>query len=185
MQRAELESEDPDAAFIFYWIAFNAVYAADMHILQATEKDRFEDFLQQINGLDDKRLVYNTLWNKFSGPIRLILDNKYVFQPFWDYHNRAPGYDEHWEMRFHNSVNNIHDALAKGQAPFILNTLFERLYVLRNQLVHGGATWNSSVNRYQVKDGARIMASLVPIFIGVMMEHPEFDWGPPYYPVVP
>lgn len=28
----------------------------------------------------------------------------------------------------------------------ILSILFDRLYVLRNQLVHGGATWNSDVN---------------------------------------
>jgi hypothetical protein len=66
----------------------------------------------------------------------------------------------------------------------ILSTLFDRLYVLRNQLVHGGATWNSSVNRAQVGDGARIMAFLVPLFIDLMMDNPEFAWGAPYYPVV-
>ena len=66
----------------------------------------------------------------------------------------------------------------------ILTCLFDRLYVLRNQLVHGGATWNSSVNRQQVGDGARIMAFLVPLFIDIMMDHPQSDWGAPYYPVV-
>ena len=45
--------------------------------------------------------------------------------------------------------------------------LFDRLYVLRNQLVHGGATWNSSVNRGQVKAGAEILAFLVPVFVDV------------------
>ena len=28
------------------------------------------------------------------------------------------------------------------------------------------------------------MAFLVPHFIGLMMDHPDAGWGPPYYPVV-
>ena len=66
----------------------------------------------------------------------------------------------------------------------ILNNLFDRLYVLRNQLMHGGATWQGSVNRAQVGDGARIMAFLAPLFVGLMMAHPDEDWGLPDYPVV-
>ena len=56
--------------------------------------------------------------------------------------------------------------------------------VLRNQLIHGGATWNSSVNRSQVKDGAALLGVLLPIFIDILMDNPGNDWGRPYYPVV-
>jgi hypothetical protein len=66
----------------------------------------------------------------------------------------------------------------------VLSILFDRLYVLRNQVLHGGATWNSSVNRNQVRDGARILGFLVPVFIDLMMDHPDEDWGAPHYPVV-
>ena len=52
-----------------------------------------------------------------------------------------------------------------------------------NQLLHGGATWNSSVNRSQVATGAAIMAALMPRFIDGMIEHPDADWGSPRYPV--
>ncbi|WP_425067816.1 hypothetical protein [Reyranella sp.] len=38
--------------------------------------------------------------------------------------------------------------------------ILDRLYVLRNQLLHGGATWNSSVNRSQVRDGAAVLSRL-------------------------
>ena len=62
--------------------------------------------------------------------------------------------------------------------------MFDRLYVLRNQLVHGGATWNSRVNRDQVCDGAAILAFLMPVFVDVMMDNPGEDWGRPFYPVV-
>lgn len=75
-------------------------------------------------------------------------------------------------------------ALARQDTRVVLSILFDRLYVLRNQLFHGGATWNSGVNRRQVQDGAQIMAFLVPHFIELMMDDPDAGWGPPYYPVV-
>ena len=62
--------------------------------------------------------------------------------------------------------------------------VFELLYVLRNQLVHGGATWNSSANRAQVKDGAAILSFLMPIFVDIMMDNSNEDWGTPHYPVI-
>ena len=62
------------------------------------------------------------------------------------------------------------------------HTLFDRLYVLRNQLLHGGATWQGSVNRSQVTKGAEIMAVLMPQFVKLMMDNPLSDWGKPYYP---
>ena len=65
-----------------------------------------------------------------------------------------------------------------------LSLVFDRLYVLRNQLVHGGATWNSRVNRDQVRDGAAILAVHMPVFVDVMMDSPGEDWGRPFYPVV-
>lgn len=60
--------------------------------------------------------------------------------------------------------------------------LFERLYVLRNQLVYGGAAWNSKANHDQVKDGQAIMATLVSHFISIMIANREADWGRPYFP---
>ena len=44
---------------------------------------------------------------------------------------------------------------------------------LRNQLVHGGATWGASVNREQMRDCTNFMAKLVPLVIEVMMDHPK------------
>lgn len=55
----------------------------------------------------------------------------------------------------------IHEAQARG---FIVIVLFDRLYVLRNQLVHGGATWNSAASRAQVHDDAAVLGCLLPVF---------------------
>ena len=56
---------------------------------------------------------------------------------------------------------------------------------MRNQLVHGGATWNSKVNREQMRDCANFMGCLVPAIIQIMMDNKAANWEQPCYPVVP
>ena len=183
LKRADKETGDDDAAFIFYWIAFNAAYAQDsQHFPEPTARDRFADFFNTILPLDRDHTIYDAIWERFPGPIRMLFDNKFVFQPFWDHHAGRIG--DSWENSFERSKNRVHSALAQRDTAVILNILFDRLYVLRNQIMHGGATWRSSVNREQVRDGARIMAFLTPLFIGLMMSNPDVEWGPPDYPVV-
>ena len=75
-------------------------------------------------------------------------------------------------------------ALEKRDTVRVLHLVFDRLYVLLNQIVHGGATWNRWVNRDQVRDGAASLAFLIPVFVDVMMDGPDEDWGRPSYPVV-
>ena len=47
-----------------------------------------------------------------------------------------------------------------------------------------GAAWNSSVNRAQVRDGRALLARVLPVVLGVMMDKPERFEGQPFYPVV-
>lgn len=184
LNRAEMAGDDHDAAFIFYWIAFNAAYADEQaEAAMLSERSLFDGYFHKITELDGSRRVYDAIWTRFSQSIRLLLGNRYVFQPFWKHQNGVPGFAD-WEHRFARSQAAIAAALARRDTRVILSVLFDRLYVLRNQLIHGGATWNSSVNRGQVGDGARIMAFLVPLFIDLMMDNPDLPWGAPYYPVV-
>lgn len=50
--------------------------------------------------------------------------------------------------------------------------------------MHGGATYNSSANRQQLKDCTEMLQILVPTIIEIMMNHPESLWGDPVYPLV-
>ena len=56
--------------------------------------------------------------------------------------------------------------------------------LLNNQLIHGGATYKSSVNRDQVRDSANLLGRLIPLIIEIMLDNPEEAWGEIYYPVV-
>ena len=176
LKRAESEPDDPDAAFIFYWIAFNAAYAQDRpRSLESRERNHFADFFDTILSLDSSHTIYDAIWERFSDSIRVLLDNQFVFQPFWNFH-AGRGHDD-WEYAFESSKRRVRLALAAHDTSVILSTLFDRLYVLRIQLMHGGASWGSSVNRDQVRDGARILAFLVPLFVGLMMSRPAFGLG--------
>lgn len=66
----------------------------------------------------------------------------------------------------------------------LLGVMFNRLYTLRNQLIHGGATWNGSVNRKQLRDCTQLLGSLVPILIQLMLDNPNTLWGEACYPVI-
>lgn len=185
LTRASKEKDDPDTVFILCWIAFNALYVEDsadgLHVFEPV---KFEAYFREIIALDDDSAVYNAIWDNFSGPIRVLLNNKYVFDRFWKHYNGVPGH-ERWEDSFNASKRRVNAALAMKDTVEVLTTVFRRLYVLRNQIIHGGATWKGSVNRRQVEDGAAIMAFLAPLFIKLMMDNPNEDWGSkPYYPSI-
>ena len=45
LQRAAKEQDDPDASFVFLWIAFNSAYSQDIGIAyHVSEKGRFKSF---------------------------------------------------------------------------------------------------------------------------------------------
>jgi len=179
--RAEQESDDPDAAFLFYWIAFNAAYADERDM--QSERDMFDWLFGRLADLDEGDRMYAAVWDRFTGPIRLFLENRYVFSPFWAHHNGHEGHAD-WEERFERARHAFHRSLAARNTTNILSMLFDRLYVLRNQLIHGGATWKSSVNRDQLRDGVAILSVLVPVMIDIMMDNADRDWGSPFYPVI-
>lgn len=189
LQRAEAAGEDDDVAFVCLWIAFNAAYAQDLGqgTGSTSERQAFRNFMADVCALDKAKALAALVWQVFPGPIRLLLDNQYVFQPFWDALNNprsdgsTPG---HWREAFDDARQCVHRALAQQDTERVLYEVFVRLYTLRNQLMHGGATWNSSVNRSQVRDGRALLARVLPVMLGVMMDCPERFEGRPLYPVV-
>ena len=183
VSRAEKQDEDLDASFIFYWIAFNATYTGS-HLSNNiySERHTYKDFFEKILKYDQKEYVYNAIWNEFSGSIRNLLNNQYIFSSFWNFENGHEGFDD-WEEKFVQSKSMVLKALEHKNTQLILEILFDRLYTLRNQLMHGGATWNGKVNRSQVTDGQSIISFLIPNFLEIMMNNQNENWGKLNFPV--
>ena len=174
--------DDLDLRFISLWVSFNSIYAQDSAFIQ--DKQTFRDFIYKIYQADVEHKIYNIIWDKFSQPIRLFLENPYVFQLFWDYQNQKITQTT-WKKDFEIERKRVNFALQEYDTIQILIILFNRLYTLRNQIMNGGATYNSSVNRKQLKDACIILIALIPAFIHILLENSQrLDLGQPFYPVV-
>jgi len=183
LHRAE-QADDTDGKFIFLWIAFNAAYAQELDDRDhPCDKSTFTAFLQKLCDLDTSKRIDDLIWKEFSGSIRALLDNPYVFHPFWEF-QRGHLDESQWKQRYDVANKSVQTALASGKTPALLAVVFDRLYTLRNQLIHGGATWDSKVNREQLRDCTRLLGKLVPLIISLMMDNPQTLWGNAVYPVV-
>ena len=183
LHRAEM-ADDVDGKFIFLWIAFNAAYAQEIvDSERASDKATFTAFLEKLCELDRSKRIHHLIWTEFAGSIRVLLDNPYVFAGFWEFH-RGRLTEAEWVSSFEAAKRVAQKALASSNAPLLLSVVFSRLYILRNQMIHGGSTWNGKVNREQLRDCASFLGKLVPVIIDVMMDNPDTLWGEAVYPVI-
>lgn len=182
LARAEQEKEDQDARYIFLWIAFNAAYASEFGFEQK-ERDQVRQFIDRLLRLDSEQRLHDALFRQFTGPIRTLIDNRFVFEPFWRAMRNHES-DGAWETSFTASRKLALRALMEKDTATLLSIVLDRLYVLRNQLIHGGATWGSAANREQVKDGTAILGVQLPIVVDIMIPESKEDFGAIAYPAV-
>ena len=173
---------EPDLIFIHLWISFNAAYADDFHETKS-ERACLKNFLNQIVELDRNKHIHNALFTKFSGPIRNLIDNKFAFEPFWKAMREHDSSDK-WKEWFNQHKSDAIKVMTGGNTSALLSIILDRIYTLRNQLIHGGSTYDSSINRQQINDACQIMADLVPMILDIMIKNHDNDFGEIAYPVV-
>ncbi len=172
---------DLDSEFISLWIAFNAIYARKDW---SDDKERFKAFIKVINDKESEKLN-KILWEIYSSKINVFLKNKYVFRQFWDFHNSDGELSKDWSLAFEDANLRAQQCLKSKNSEELLLILFDRIYTLRNQILHGGSTFNSSVNRLQLSTACGLLKDLVPVFALVVLNNPTDEhWGHPFYPVI-
>ena len=175
---------DEDSRFIFLWIAFNAAYGHEIDARWGvTEREVLANFLKILIEADDAKVLYELAWQEFSGAFRSLIDNQFVYQKYWDF-QKGKLSEEEWLRCFKKDKSAANRALGRMDTGKFLTVVFERLYTLRNQLIHGSATWNGSVDRDQLRDGAKIMGGVVPVIISIMLNNNPKLLGSPGYPVI-
>ena len=193
LQRAELsmaeaDSQGYDEACIFYWISLNAAYAQDIptHLARGkkwTDSEGFKRYADRVVERDVDSLLPSLIFVEHRETILRLTEDLYLFKDFWLARNGTLS-GSNWRNRFDKECRQSLQCLMSGdrrRVRELLPVIFDRLYVLRNQLVHGGATWRSSVNRNQVETGARTLSFLVPAFVSIMLEDAGADWGPCFF----
>lgn len=183
LKQAQHCTED-DMKFVCLWVAFNAAYARDLQVRTGgSDMVDFRDFLGKMCRFKPEILTH-LVWDIYPQGIRQLLDNRYVFQAYWDYHNGLIS-EKSWQESFKKAQRKGLEALKSKDTAAILMMVYGRIYTLRNQIFHGGATCGSKVNRLQLKSALGILADTIPVFLEVMLQHPNEEvWGKPYYPWV-
>ena len=191
-RRAEQLSDDLDARFIFLWIGFNSLYAREPDAVAGGQdaSKTFKEILEYLNVLVslDKDRIHGFFW---EGEIfeagRLLVEDEYLFEFFWK-SKTARVVQDKWreECRAHKrtftkarTFNNLQK--EKRMPKVLVSTVFNRLCVLRNQLIHGSATHDSGKNRNALLRGVTIMEPFLPVCINLMLKNPDKDWGAPRY----
>ena len=196
LERCEKCNENEiDEQFLFLWISFNAAYGDDGTLQQKRSADRepehkkLTDFLRRVAKRDDDdRLIGCIRANQKR--VHDIMNNRFLFRPFWqaEYQGHAAS---SWQARFKKDKKRMHaklhavnpDAQCIGE---ILRLVFDRLYTLRNQIVHGGAQYCSDYNRSSLQLGHPIIALCVPEILHIMLtaiiKNPDENWGKVAYP---
>ncbi|MDO4709775.1 MAG: HEPN domain-containing protein [Pseudomonadota bacterium] len=183
LARAEAcAGDDLDGRFVFLWVALNAAYARAFGESES-EREKLAGFIRALLKVDKEQVLHRILMERFTGPVRTLIENKFVFQPFWQA-LRDHDSSGRWEQQFAAAKKQAVAAVLSGDTAKVYSIVFSRLYVLRNQLVHGGATCGSRLNRVQLKDAIALLSAIVPVVIGLMEENPDTDWGEIMYPVV-
>ena len=177
----QLEHDDLDQAFINLWISFSACFYI--------EGKPITSFIEKLVSLDDQQQIYACLWHEYSSSVKALIKNPYVFAEFWQA-QRLKGEkkenaqaDETWRSSFDQSSVEALNCLSRKKVAPLFSIVLDRLYVLRNQVLQGGATYQSRVNREQVRDGVALLSSIMPIIISIMLDTGEEDWGDIAYPV--
>ena len=204
LERASSE-QDIDTKYILLWVAFNAAYALERNAAKEELGEEGQDGrlrdpadwqLRERCFAILTRVRYRQIYGKIRAglwePVARIMDNEYVFRGFWDSLTEREFDWANWRHKegFEDQRDKVMRQLRLGHAEvrntsYILRQVFDRLGVLRNQLMHGCATRQGTLNRRQVVDGTQILQVLVPLFVDVMEENPEEDWGKISYPVRP
>ena len=189
LEKSEKENSQ-DAKFIFLWISLNCTYSK--HTLQEDDRDLRNNFFELILESDDKKKsIWYLLNERYPEEITLIINNEHIYIDFWKDEKHSFNQQKKllWQASMDYENNKITDKLidsknnkSKEDVIYILNILFSRLYVLRNQIFHGGSTFEGSVNRTQVDDGSNLMQYLVPLFIKIMLENPQNSYSEVPYP---
>lgn len=178
------ESSDDDSRFTFLWIAFNSAYAQDFEQKSNYgERGLYQEFLAKLVELDSDKLLSKIVWENYSGAIRVVLSNEFILESYWSYQSGRIT-EEQWKEVRSKAKAAANFALGNSDTASVLSIVFSRLYTLRNQIIHGGATYGSSANRQQLKDCTSLLEQIIPAIITIMMDSSQELWGEPVYPLI-
>ena len=72
----QIADDNLDQAFINLWISFSACFYIE-------GEEPIAPFIEKIVILDEHQKIYDCLWHEYSGSVKALIKNPYVFAEFW------------------------------------------------------------------------------------------------------
>lgn len=178
---AELSDEDRPPRFVDLWIALNALYGQPPYAkkFEPREREDFMEFAQRLAELRSGKSQLSHLIGKkhFQVRARELIQNRYLWNEWW-----GKELDKYRE-RSHKGLLRFEKSLGNSDAVTCLYCLFERLLVLRNQIVHGSSSASTRKSRDALYPAILLLEEILPEFIQLMIhEGQDTDWPPVPYP---
>jgi hypothetical protein len=177
-------SRDLDARLIAQWIALNSLYGQwDRRAASPMpDRDSLRAFVKQILTHDHDGLLGAVL----QANVRLatsLFEDRYLSAHFWEEPTAPKGRDRGRAPAL--GAQGAREQLREGRIEAFLDRLLGRVHFIRNQLVHGGSTYNGQLNRTAVRRASQMMDHLLACFLQILMEHGYVDdWGLLCYPPI-
>lgn len=178
MRKALRSRQGAPVRFVELWIALNALYGQRHYEdpgTGGTEAEDFGHFVEMLLRIDGSSEIQRVC-RRVSARVRSLVANPFLWNEYW----RKPG--RGFEPK-RGILQDLEEATRSGDAQVILTSLFLRLLVLRNQIVHGSAAEDTAGNQGAVVPAIRVLEALLPAFVQVMIRHGRRTaWRPVPYP---
>lgn len=171
--------------FIFYWVAFNCLYGRRYYdgskADQETDIQKFLKKVEVMSQLDRKNyttILDNAIKESYSHGRKLILD-RFLDDRYWRGQRKVHLIVRENEEKWRQAEANLH---LRGDFDSFLRLVFDRLRVLRNQIMHGCAKYGPESRGFKsLVFGVRFLEVMVPAFhrlTEIYGEHVNWEKAP-------
>ena len=175
---------DLDARLIAQWIALNSLYGRwDARAGNPmADRESLRVFTTQALAHDHDRLLAAVL--QAHGKLALSLfEDRYLCRHFWEEPAAPRGRQRNRDAAWGAAA--AREQLREGRHAVVLDRALDRIHFVRNQLVHGGSSYNGRLNRTAVRRASQMLEHLLACFLQIIMEHGYMDdWGELCYPPI-
>ncbi len=178
LEAAGVGHDDPK--LIYHWIALNSLYGRWDDQAREPIGDRYSlgTFLERIYTLDQEGLIQKLLTENRE-LVKAIVGDEFLNKYFW----QDPSEDQ--ARRAQNSARKLPSWHFEGRFIPILDITLSRVYLIRCQLIHGAATYDSKLNRVAVGRCADFLELFLHAVSTIIIDHAwQEDWGSLCYPPI-
>ncbi len=172
------DRQDLDVDLISLWISFNALYGQwdEQRREPVPDRESWKNFINRMLKLDQTGYLSAAL-TEHRRLVLSLLDDEYLSRHFWQEPCAATA------GKARRSKHSAHSWYVEKRWIMILETVLDRVYFMRCQIVHGAATHGGKLNRTSLKRCVWMMQRLLPALLLVWIDHgADEEWGPLCYP---